>query len=169
MNRRADVSTTESLPPSCSYMKPQHHPSFPTAASTERSLVTHTKPSARWPRQMYVIWTAVGGKVGPRLSLMFSCPNTFFIRWFNAPQHNATRINLVRACSLKVLFDLLKCIHSALWKTALMKLYTEPSQAELTPPIIHSFCWQQAGGIILERPRRTPCYESQDFWSQAIV
>lgn len=29
VNGRADVSTTESLPPSCSYMKPQQHPSLP--------------------------------------------------------------------------------------------------------------------------------------------
>lgn len=50
---RADVSATESLPPSCSYTRPQQHPSLSRAASTEgKSLVIGRKPRARWPRGM---------------------------------------------------------------------------------------------------------------------
>lgn len=78
-------------------------------------------------------------------------------------------LTLSAHASLRVPFVLLWCIHWALWKTARMKLYTEPSQAEVTPPIIHPSCWQPAGCIISRRLRCTPRYESVDYWRQTIV
>lgn len=45
---RADVSTTESLPPSCSYMKPQKHPSL-SLLPLQREMLT---PAERWQRDM---------------------------------------------------------------------------------------------------------------------
>lgn len=78
-------------------------------------------------------------------------------------------LTLLEHASPRVPFVLLWCIHSALWNTARMKLYTEPSQAEVTPPIIHPSCWQPSGRIILERLGRMPRYENGDFWYQAIL
>jgi len=63
--------------------------------------------------------------------------------------------------SLRVLFVLLWCIHSSLWYSAHGILYTEQSQAEVTPHIVHPSCWQPSGRIILGRLRRTPRHEKR--------
>lgn len=99
VNGRADVSTTESLPPSCSYMRPQQHPSLPLPPLQREALSLAESPQhcgqekcsssrVRMPSLALIVANVLGSKL-------------FFICWFNTLQHNAICINLVGACFIE--------------------------------------------------------------------
>ena len=142
-----------------------HH--SPHAAPTEGRLVNGTKPYSKVAERNH-------SNANRRPSRALICANVLQSKQFSYVDlmHSNTMqyvLTLSAHASLRVPFVLLWCIHWALWKTARMKLYTEPSLAEVTPPIIHPSCWQPAGRIISKGLRCTLRYESEDYWRQTIV
>lgn len=167
VNGRPYVSTTESLPPSCSYMKLEQHPSRPpTHSPSLPALPPAERPTARWPRELCIISRLNTSRKPSRGVIVANVLQSKQFSYVNLIHSNTMQyvLTLLEHASPRVPFVLLWCIHSALWNTARMKLYTEPSQAEVTPPIIHPSCWQPSGRIILERLGRTPRNQNEDFW-----
>lgn len=136
-----------------------HHNPPPPLPPAER-------PTARWPRELCIISRLNTSRKPSRGVIVANVLQSKQFSYVNLIHSNTMQyvLTLLEHASPRVPFVLLWCIHSALWNTARMKLYTEPSQAEVTPPIIHPSCWQPSGRIILERLGRTPRYENEDFW-----
>lgn len=165
---RADVSATESLPPSSATWSPSSIHHSPCCLYREKPCRPHKAYSKGAERNVHHLNAS---RKPSRASFATSVLRSKQLSCVDLMQSNTMQyvLTLSEHASSRALFVLLWCIHSALWNSACMKLYTEPSQAEVTPPIIHPSCWQPSGHIILVRLRRTPCYESEDFWQQAIV